>query len=251
MFVSIIIPVYNCEKFIRQCIESCLDQDIDQNEYEIIIVNDGSTDNSLSIIKELCVQCRIIQFISQEHVGVSAARNAGLKAAKGDFIWFIDGDDFIRKNSLREIKETIENTDCDRIILGVYQGDSQVLRKIGANNVYPNMPSNHLWSSVFRRKTIQDIGIEFVDGLTHFEDMLFLHDFENHSKPAELIQTVNYYHRKHDGSITDLSCIRNLINLLNSLLSVNRIILDRVIDYETVVPSDYDFWKANAFSSYV
>ena len=100
--LSIIITVYNKEKYISRCIESALNQNIDN--YEIIIVNDGSTDNSHNIIKKYVEKYPDkINYINKENGGVSSARNIGLKASKGEFITYIDGDDYANINSYDEV----------------------------------------------------------------------------------------------------------------------------------------------------
>lgn len=97
VFLSIIVPIYNAEKYIEECLNSCLAQDIDSSDYEIVCVNDGSEDNSLDILKKYEKSHNIV-VVDQKNAGVSSARNKGLLSAKGDFVWFVDSDDFIRQN---------------------------------------------------------------------------------------------------------------------------------------------------------
>lgn len=105
MFLSFIVPVYNAEKYLNECISSLLQQDIPANDYEIICVNDGSTDGSLEILRTYENQYTNIVVIDKENGGVSAARNAGLDAACGDYVWMVDADDFIQKDCLGNINE--------------------------------------------------------------------------------------------------------------------------------------------------
>lgn len=104
--LSIIIPVYNVENYVEHCITSCLKQNILISEYEIIIVNDGSTDNSLFIAEKTATGHPNIKIISQCNKGLSMARNKGLSLAQGDYIWFVDSDDYIEENCLKQIIET-------------------------------------------------------------------------------------------------------------------------------------------------
>ena len=114
MKLSIIIPVYNVERYLRQCLDSCLDQDIPKTEYEIIIVNDGSPDNSQVIINEYALLYDNICVINKSNGGLSTARNAGLSIAKGNLIWFVDSDDSIVSNSLKYIYDIFkENPKLD------------------------------------------------------------------------------------------------------------------------------------------
>jgi len=101
--LSIIIPVFNTEKFLTKCIDSCLKQDINKHDYEIIIINDGSTDNSLEIINNYFKNNDNVYVFSQSNKKQGSARNNGLSRATGEYIWFIDSDDWINENVLKEI----------------------------------------------------------------------------------------------------------------------------------------------------
>lgn len=101
--------MYNVEEFITKCILSCENQDISKNEYEIVCVNDGSSDNSLHIAETLALQYPNIKVISQPNGGLSAARNTGLINAKGEYVWFVDSDDWIEDNCLGRIVSKLSN----------------------------------------------------------------------------------------------------------------------------------------------
>lgn len=107
--ISLILPAYNVESYIGKCIESCLLQDLNKTEYEIIIVNDGSTDSTLEIALSYKYQNSNIYILSQINQGLSMARNNGAKIAKGKYIWFIDSDDYIAQNCLMTILNIIES----------------------------------------------------------------------------------------------------------------------------------------------
>lgn len=100
MKLSIIIPVYNVELYVEKCLLSCLKQDVSSDVYEIIVVNDGSPDSSLQIVERLASVYKNITIVSQLNSGLSAARNKGLSLAKGEYIWFVDSDDWIEENCL-------------------------------------------------------------------------------------------------------------------------------------------------------
>lgn len=100
MKLSIIIPVYNVEKYIDKCLLSCLSQDVPLTDYEIIIINDGTKDRSLEIAQERTKDVPNVTIFSQENAGLSAARNKGLSMAKGDYVWFVDSDDYIETRCL-------------------------------------------------------------------------------------------------------------------------------------------------------
>ena len=106
MKLSIIIPMYNTEKYISQCIESVLS--IKGIENEVIVVNDGSTDGSLEILKKYEESCSHIKVITQENQGASMARNRGIQECSGDYIYFLDSDDWIETESFEEIIKELE-----------------------------------------------------------------------------------------------------------------------------------------------
>ena len=99
--VSIIIPIYNSEKYLKKCIDSILEQKY--NNLEIILINDGSTDNSGKICDSLAIEDKRIKVIHKLNEGVSIARNKGLEMAKGEYIFFIDSDDYIDENIIKDM----------------------------------------------------------------------------------------------------------------------------------------------------
>lgn len=115
--LSIIIPAYNIESYISACIESVLNQDILATEYEIIVINDGSTDNTLSVIKRYD-SYENLRIIDQANQGLSEVRNIGVRQAKGKYIWFIDGDDTITPMCLKNILTVCNKKDVDMFGVG-------------------------------------------------------------------------------------------------------------------------------------
>jgi glycosyltransferase involved in cell wall biosynthesis len=118
LLLSIIIPVYNVEDYIEKCILSLQDQDIPADQYEIIIINDGSPDNSRDIILDLLKRWGNIVFIDQENRGVSAARNRGIKTATGKYIVFIDPDDYVVAGCLKKILQSAMSQNAQVAFLG-------------------------------------------------------------------------------------------------------------------------------------
>ncbi len=111
MKFSVIVPIYNVEKYLPFCIESVLNQTF--TDFELILVNDGSTDNSLSICNHYAEKDSRIVIIDQQNKWLSGARNSGIKVAKGDYFIFIDGDDAIKQDALIKINQ--KANDCDFI----------------------------------------------------------------------------------------------------------------------------------------
>lgn len=113
MKLSIIVPVYNVADYLPKCLDSLLVQDLPQNEYEIIVVNDGSTDNSGNIAQQYADKYANITLINQANQGLSGARNTGIKCAKGDYIQFVDSDDYLEENVLGGLMRQVEKDNLD------------------------------------------------------------------------------------------------------------------------------------------
>lgn len=184
IFFSLIVPVYNVEKYLGRCLDSILLQDY--IDYEIICVNDGSTDGSLNILQEYSSKYKNIKVISQENQGLGAARNTGLKHIAGDFVWFIDSDDWIEEGSLQALNRFIlQNPDNNIVIANAFRTNekgyksnfyalSKFLRKNKFVNTesyiksllyYDSSPS--AWLKVFKKNVIESY--EFSKGF--FEDV--------------------------------------------------------------------------------
>lgn len=113
MKLSIIVPVYNVADYLPKCLDSLLAQDLPQNEYEIIVVNDGSTDDSGEIAKQYAEKYVNIILINQENQGLSGARNTGIQYAKGDYIQFVDSDDYLEENVLGGLMKQAQEEKLD------------------------------------------------------------------------------------------------------------------------------------------
>lgn len=110
MKLSIVIPMYGVEKYIEKCLMSCIKQDINLgHDYEIICINDGTKDKSAEIAKQIAANYDGVHVIDQENAGLSVARNNGLHMAKGDYVWFVDSDDWINEGCLGRISRNLEN----------------------------------------------------------------------------------------------------------------------------------------------
>ena len=117
--ISIIVPVYNVESYLERCIESILNQSF--KEFELILVNDGSTDSCKDICNEYKTKDKRIKVIHKENGGLSSARNAGLDIARGKYIGFVDSDDFINKDMYKTLFNTIQDNNSDMIICDYYK----------------------------------------------------------------------------------------------------------------------------------
>ena len=123
MRLSIIVPVYNVEKYLAKCLVSLLNQDIASTAYEIIVINDGSTDGSYAIAQKYAEFNTNLILLKQENKGLSATRNRGVNEAKGKYIYFVDSDDFIAPNILKTLLNTLEENDLEILAFNLLKVD--------------------------------------------------------------------------------------------------------------------------------
>ncbi|MFI0429074.1 glycosyltransferase [Mariniflexile sp. HMF6888] len=211
--LSIVIPVYNVDAYIDKCIHSCFDQNVSKNLYEIILVNDGSTDNSLELCEKLKLQYPYIKIISQKNKGLSGARNTGLKHSLGDYVWFVDSDDWIKTNCLPDILKKL-NSDVDIIWLGhdvwslgqstkVYI-PSEILNPISGEDFFINHLKNqfYIWKFIYKRGFLLTNDLTFFEGIL-YEDLEFTPRALMHAKKCITIPQVCYHYLVREGSIAN------------------------------------------------
>ncbi|MFC0604358.1 glycosyltransferase [Winogradskyella pulchriflava] len=177
MKLSIIIPLYNSGHFLNKCIESLLNQDLDSKDYEILIINDGSTDNSLEVALKFEEKYSNINVHTKTNGGVGSARNLGLSLSKGDYIYFIDPDDFIAPNVLKSILDAAQNNSLDiltflsrkitdsKLFNVTPETENIALSKIstGIDYIAENRFQNEVWWYVIKRSFITNSNIKFIE----------------------------------------------------------------------------------------
>lgn len=188
MLISFIIPMYNSEKFIKRCLESFKKQ-IDKN-FELVIIDDGSTDNSINIVKKY-MDVLDITLMQTNHVGVSEARNTGLKISNGDIIGFCDADDVVKKELVKVVRDIFQNKNPDIVYTFAKNIDNQECETFIHNDVLIESNSNSIGSKKFLKKILFSenvygavwnkffskeilIDIEFDKNLSMCEDLDFL-----------------------------------------------------------------------------
>ena len=173
-FFSIIVPVYNVGKYISKCLDSILSQEF--YDFELIIVNDGSIDTTQEICDEYVKKYNNCFLHNIKNGGVSLARNFGLKAAKGNYVWFVDGDDWIEPNSLSILNKALENENLE--MLGFYENrflenQNQFIKSNSLQNISKTDGNNYLklsqrfvsplWVYIYNKRFIVEHGISFID----------------------------------------------------------------------------------------
>ena len=223
--VSVIVPIYNVEKYLEKCINSLLSQTLE--DIQIILVNDGSKDNSGNIAKEYEKnnKNRII-YVEKENGGLSDARNYGLKYATGDFIAFLDSDDYIEKNAYEEmfnkaIEENADHVECDFIW--------EFPNKIRVDKQYPYKNKKEMlsfvrvvaWNKLIKRQLIIDNNLEFPKGL-RYEDVEFTYKLIPFINKFTYVDKPFIHYVQREGSIA---------NVQNERTAEIFTVLDNVIEF--------------------
>lgn len=231
MFLSIIVPVYNAERYLPECLNSLLQQDIPREDYEILCVNDGSRDKSATILRKFAEKAGNLTVIDKENGGVTTARNAGLEAARGDYVWFVDADDFVKPNILGALREKARAADCDRLIVGGYQFEdvwSEAEQTLSRQGQLPdNVPwyDAVVWRSLLRRRFLQEHDLTFrYPDLTHGEDGLFMYECGMYAPKSVEIPEAVYFYRVHAGSAETAFSPQTQQKKLASYLQILRIL---------------------------
>ena len=215
--ISIIVPVYNVESYIRQCIDSVISQSY-QN-WELLLIDDGSTDNSGIICDEYSLRESRIKVFHQKNLGVSAARNVGLRNATGDYMTFADGDDWLEPYTFQTYVEAFNNYNVDIVRTGFYhEHEDGTIDKtcILEDEVFHNTWSlfkrteeskyySFLWNSCLRRSCVK--GIYFDEGLNWLEDHTFMYRCYLISNSYVMLAKPTYHYVRHDN--TSLAHVRN------------------------------------------
>ena len=222
MLLSIIVPVYNCEKYLEECLESFYTQDLCQLEYEVICINDGSTDGSSEILETFALKYSNLKVIYKDNGGVASARNEGLLHAIGEYIWFIDSDDFIGKNTLGAIQSAIITNKYDRIMIQSYSFVSHLsdydreLFDLGLlKSNYPHKDTQ-ITRTIIRRKYIEDNDIKFYTQLKYGEDALFYFETGLRRTRDYSLKQLVYFYRNHKDASTSFNSITKLNNYFHS-----------------------------------
>lgn len=237
--ITIVIPVYNVEQYIARCIESCINQGLSIDDYEIIIINDGTPDNSMSIVSEYSIEYPdLIKVHSQNNSGLSVARNVGLSLASGEYVWFVDSDDWIEYNCLRGILNSLDKSVPDLLQLQyrlVYDDftknvnvsfyeQSRILsgKEVVLRGGLP-VPAQF---TIYRRQFLIDNNLIFYPGIYH-EDSEFKPRATYLAASVVSYPVICYnYYQRISGSITSSFRLRNAIDIITVMNSIHHFSLN-------------------------
>lgn len=217
ILISIIIPVYNSEKYLYDCLNSIYDSNSNLTDFEVITVDDGSSDNSLSILKEYASKYSNFSVMSKNNEGQSIARNLAISKAQGEYLMFIDSDDCLKENAFSNLLAIIKKTTIDVDIIGynAYKIDAQNDKKKYGSQIYPNeriipmedFMTNYtyqgvLWKYLFRRTVIIDNKIKMIPGIFHQDEAFVTQGFYFSNNIYFIDLDVYEYHIRENSSIT-------------------------------------------------
>lgn len=212
--ISIIVPVYNVEKYLKKCVESILCQTY--KDWELLLVDDGSPDESGKLCDAFAEQDPRITVIHQKNTGLAGARNAGLAAARGEFIAFVDSDDSIAPYTMELLSSMMTAAPCDLAICGsriVWEGENfspvsikQDITFLDTQGLWEEVfgrLNNAVWNKLYRRELLGEL--RFPQGLIHGEDLIFNLQYLAKCKTGAINQSVCYNYLQRENSITSSS----------------------------------------------
>ncbi|QNS41314.1 glycosyltransferase family 2 protein [Chryseobacterium manosquense] len=256
--ISIIIPVYNAELYLKECISSILSQTYEN--IEIILVNDGSTDNSLDICYDFQKNDNRVKIFSKKNQGVSETRNYGINNAKGDYITFIDSDDTIDSNYIQDFVEFLVE-DIDIIIQGYkhiylnkkytqqmkFPQNQDTLDSLSNYELILYADKNDIlkcpYSKLYCRKIIADNNLKFDDKISYGEDHIFVLNFLLYCNNIKTITQncgYNHYHRDND-SLSSKNIDFSLFEYYN----------DKVKYYRTELNKKFNMTQSSLFANFI
>lgn len=248
--ISIIVPIYNIEEYLEKCISSIIKQTY--TNLQIILVDDGSTDNSGKICDEYAMIDSRIQVIHKENQGLVVARKSGLRCADGRYIGFVDGDDYIDSCMYEQLVQFMEKNDVDFVHSGYYKNDSKVVMgpdnecviELENNNLQSvfdqkvfdttnlDFISPSIWSKLFKRELITEAYNKVPDNQSYGEDLISLCECILLSKRIGILDRAFYHYRIRGGSLSHSGSYKGIIQeikLYESLLQL----LDNKVKVET------------------
>jgi glycosyltransferase involved in cell wall biosynthesis len=240
--VSVIIPVFNVEKYLKECLESAANQTL--KEIEIICINDGSTDASLEILRECAQKDERIKIIDQKNQGPASARNKGLSKARGEYIGFVDSDDYIEENYYETLYQQAKEQDADiamaptSVLLFSNQAyqrtNSQKLihHKLNGGSLDKYFDFYDVWHSIYRATLINDNKIKFDEAAFYGEVLVFALKAKYYSKKTiPVIDALYCYRKEIDGQLTktlDFKKCANIIECADNIFTfINSVPLDK------------------------
>lgn len=249
--VSIIVPVYNAEETLRRCIESVLNQGF--TDFELLLVDDGSTDSSAGICREYENGDRRVRVIHKENTGVSDTRNLGLSEARGTFVQFLDSDDWITPDATSLMVRAARDSGADMVIADFYRvigdrvahkGDIEKDGLLSLEEFAGFMMENPadfyygvLWNKLFKREIIAQHGLSMDKTISWCEDFMFNLEYLRHVKTVYALRVPVYYYVKTKGSLVSQGLS------LTKTIKMKRMVFEYYHDFYKSVLTEEDYEK--------
>ena len=241
--VSIIIPVYNAEKYLEKCLNSVIKQTL--KDIEIICINDGSTDGSLNILQKYSEKDKRFIIIDQKNLGQSVARNKGLSVAKGEFIGFVDSDDWIGEDFYEKLYYAAIEYKADIAagnILRVHDNaenkfyikydEIKIAKKTNKKYKLAEIPENcYIWNKIYNRKKLEKVDLKFKEGIL-YEDIIFTHKVLFYMKDLVTVPKSTYYYYDNPLSTVNVDSEKRLTDRNRAYIESLQFVQDNCIKYE-------------------
>ena len=235
MLISFIVPVYNVERYLPTCLDSIINQELDKDDFEIIIVEDCSTDGSLQICKDYsCKYENIILIENDKNIGLGLTRNKGMACAKGEYVHFVDSDDYLFPNSIHELlsldlikysPDMIKFNFCETT--NVSYGVNKIIYKGNYNECCSLSPGFSVWLYWFKRTFLIENNLYSTDKRTA-QDAIFTYSALSLNPFIIVVSTIVYYYRQHSGQVSankDISyvnCLFEVVNIIKNISFTNK-----------------------------
>ena len=234
--ISIIVPVYKVEPYLRTCVDSILHQTYE--DFELILIDDGSPDRCGEICEEYKRQDMRVRVFHKENEGLAAARNFGLREAIGSYIGFVDSDDWIEPNMFQILLSRLEYTKADISISGYWYDKGSISkeaqlearlyeREEALKALIEGKINNAVWNKLYRKELFD--GIVFPEG-RNYEDIAVLHEILFKAKKVVIVSTLEYHYRVRCESITKTYTAANMIDFADAFLRRYEFYRDEVKD---------------------
>ena len=250
--ISIIVPVYNVERWIGKCIDSIINQTY--KNLEIILVDDGSPDNCPAICDEYAEKDKRIKVIHKKNGGLSDARNAGLEIATGEYIGFVDSDDWIEKDMFEYLADGLTKYDADisicniinvynfKTIIDKANMDVVVDKYEGLERLFSDRLENYAWNKLYKRDCWK--GVRFPKG-KNFEDVLTIYKTFERSKRIAILDEAKYHYLRRDDSISGNKDFSNRMHIYEAFIDRYEEVAPRFPQYKCQLFSRFRKWYIN------
>ena len=240
--ISLIVPVYNVEKYLARCLESLLNQTY--KDIEIICINDGSTDSSYEILKEYSAKDARIVILNQSNQGISIARNNGLKIATGEYIGYVDSDDWLELDFCEKLYNAVKKYDADVAVGGIvktsdkYQNqllsfqEEKVYDSIHDKFIVCDVPDkSYVWNKIYRKSKLVEHDINFIPNVI-YEDIVFTPKVLYYTDKLVTVPDTNYYYFRHHKTLVRIKNKKAKSDFMYSKKIIKAFLAEHGIDIE-------------------